>query len=440
MYHTIVIGGGASGLTSAIGLASAGKKILLIEKESLGGECTWSGCIPSKSFIASSNFAKNLTEALELTRKNIHTVGDSEVPHISKFENISLIHGEAKFLDKNTISVNNSIYKGKYIVISTGSSPIIPKIKGLEKINFLTNQNFFYEDKDYKSIIILGAGVISLELALPLRKLGVEVTILERADTFLPMMEEEVRIFYLKKLKEMNISLVLNCSSIEVDKLNDKIEVKTNNGIFLSDRFLISTGRKANIDSLNLDKAQIIYDKKGIIVDKYLRTNIKNIFAIGDVSSPLKFSHIAGYQGEIVVRNILFPYLLKKGDYSFIPWTIFGDTEISKVGLSENDAKKRYKKTYIYTLDGNNDRSLTTFEKDFFLKVICDNKFNIVGVTCIGKRSGEILGLLQMMIGNKIKFYKGINSVQAYPTYSYFIRNLCKKAYIDYIKSFFFLS
>ena len=435
-YHTIVIGGGAGGLTTSIGLASAGKKVLLIEKDHLGGECTWGGCIPSKSFISASKTVSTLTEALEMTSKNVHTIGDNELPHISSFKNIDFIRGEGTFVDKNTILVNGQKYIGKYIVISTGSSPFIPDIKGLEKVKYLANHNFFYEKSDYKKIILIGAGAISLELAFPLKRLNIEVTILEKSNTFLPTLEAETRNFYLNRLKETGINLVLNCTSIEVENLGNNVLVKTNNGEFLSEKIFISAGRTPNIQNLNLNKAGIKYDIKGIFVDNFMRTSTKNIFAIGDIASSFKFSHVAGHQGEVVVRNILFPFILKKMDYSFIPWTIFGDIEVSKIGLDEIEARKKYKRIHTYSLDLNNERSLITFEKAFFLKIICDSKFNIVGATCIGERAGEIIGFLQLMIGNKIKFYKVMNSVQAYPTYTYYIRNLAKKAYVDYLKSF----
>ncbi|MGL6025255.1 MAG: dihydrolipoyl dehydrogenase family protein [Cetobacterium sp.] len=441
MYNTIIIGGGAGGLTVSIGLASAGKKVLLIERDQLGGECTWGGCIPSKSFISAAKESLDLREALDKVIENVHKVGDAELPYISKFKNIDYIKGEGFFIDKNTVSVNGKLYSGKYIVISTGSLPYIPDIKGLEDVKYLTNQDFFYNKDNYKSIVMLGAGVISLELAFPLKKLGIDVTIVERSEVFLPMMEDEVRKFYIEKLKSAKIKLVLNCTSIEVEKRSlendeDSITIKTNNGNFTTEKIFLSAGRVANINDLKLDNVNINYNSRGVIVDKYMKTSIKNIFAIGDVASDLKFSHVAGYQGEIVVRNILFPYLLKKIDYSYIPSTLFGDVEVSKVGLSEESAKQKYKKIYVYSLDKENDRSIIAFEKNFLLKVICDNKFNIVGVTCIGERAGEIVGILQIMIGNKIKFYKGINSIQAYPTYAYYIRNLSKKAYVDYLKSF----
>ncbi|MGL4947634.1 MAG: FAD-dependent oxidoreductase, partial [Cetobacterium sp.] len=211
MYNTIVIGGGAGGLTVSIGLASAGKKVLLVEKDKLGGECTWGGCIPSKSFITVARTSSNLEEALEKVVSNVHKIGDKELPHISKIKNLEYVNGEASFIDKNTVSVNGKLYRAKFIVISTGSLPFIPEIKGLKDIQYLTNQNFFYTNERYKSIVMLGAGIISLELAFPLRKLGVDITILEKTDLFLPMMDKEVREFYIDRLKIAGVKLILGC-------------------------------------------------------------------------------------------------------------------------------------------------------------------------------------------------------------------------------------
>ncbi|MGL5960631.1 MAG: dihydrolipoyl dehydrogenase family protein [Cetobacterium sp.] len=436
MYNTIVIGGGAGGLTVSIGLASAGKKVLLVEKDKLGGECTWGGCIPSKSFITVARTSSNLEEALEKVVSNVHKIGDKELPHISKIKNLEYVNGEASFIDKNTVSVNGKLYRAKFIVISTGSLPFIPEIKGLKDIQYLTNQNFFYTNERYKSIVMLGAGIISLELAFPLRKLGVDITILEKTDLFLPMMDKEVREFYIDRLKIAGVKLILGCEVEEFVKTENEILIKTSKGEFKSEKVFVAIGRKPNLENLNLDKIGLNYSEKGIVVDKYMRTSINNIFGIGDVVSQFKFSHVAGYHGEIVVRNILFSYFLKRTDLEYIPSTIFGDIEVSRVGLTEEEARKKFKRIYVYKIDENNDRSIIAFEDSFLLKVICDRKFNIIGVTCIGERAGEIVGFLQNMINNKMKFYKVMKSIQAYPTYCYYIRNLAKISYIDYLKSY----
>ncbi|MGL5982648.1 MAG: FAD-dependent oxidoreductase, partial [Cetobacterium sp.] len=290
MYNTIVIGGGAGGLTVSIGLASAGKKVLLVEKDKLGGECTWGGCIPSKSFITVARTSSNLEEALEKVVSNVHKIGDKELPHISKIKNLEYVNGEASFIDKNTVSVNGKLYRAKFIVISTGSLPFIPEIKGLKDIQYLTNQNFFYTNERYKSIVMLGAGIISLELAFPLRKLGVDITILEKTDLFLPMMDKEVREFYIDRLKIAGVKLILGCEVEEFVKTENEILIKTSKGEFKSEKVFVAIGRKPNLENLNLDKIGLNYSEKGIVVDKHMRTSINNIFGIGDVVSQFKFS------------------------------------------------------------------------------------------------------------------------------------------------------
>lgn len=434
-YDCIVIGSGAGGLTVAFGLAGVGKKILLVEKSNVGGECTWSGCVPSKAFINYSKQGIKIEEALENVRGIINKIAEKESPEILKEKGIDYVKGFAKFINEESIEVNEKTYTGKNIVIATGSSPFIPPIKGLEKIEYLTNSNFFVQKNIPEKLAMIGGGVISLELSFALKRFGIDISIYERGERLVPMEDEEISDFYKKKLENNGIKLYLNCGDIEIDKTEDKILIKMEESALSYDKIFLSTGRMANVDGLDLEKAGINYSKKGIQVNENLLTSNKNIYAIGDVVGPYRFSHIAGYNGEIVVRNILFPYIKKKINYSSIPWTIFTNPEFSRMGLNEKEAKERNEKLNIYTLTGeNNERSIIALEKDFYLKVICDRRFKIIGAYCIGERAGEIIGILQLMNAENLKFYKLMNSIQAYPTYGDSLRKLSKLAYVDFLK------
>ena len=438
-YDVIVLGAGAGGLTVSLGLAGAGKKVLLIDKNHPGGECTWSGCIPSKSFIHLSQENNNLKTVMEKVRENIKKIASNETPEKLQEHNVKFIQGVATFKSKNSVIVNGEIYVGNKIVIATGSKPFIPKIDGLDKIDFLTNESFFNLDENIKSMIIIGAGVISLELSFPLRRLGVDITILERNDIFLPMEDPEIREFYLKKLEEYNINLVLGVKEISLEKKQEEIVANVNQkNKFTGEKLFLSVGRSPNIKDLILEIPAVEYTPQGIVVNSFMQTTNKNIYAIGDVVGPYRFSHMAGYHGEIVVRNILFPYIKKSANYSSVPWTIFSEPEFSRMGLSEEQCKKDNLETKIYILVADdNDRSIISYEKDFYLKVICDEKWNILGACSYGQRAGEIISMLQILKSNKKKFYKLMDSLMAYPTYGDSLRKLAKQAYRDYLKSIF---
>ncbi|SJZ77931.1 Pyruvate/2-oxoglutarate dehydrogenase complex, dihydrolipoamide dehydrogenase (E3) component [Cetobacterium ceti] len=436
IYDSIIIGGGAGGLTVAIGLAKAKKTVLLVEKRNLGGECTWSGCIPSKAFInlVKNNHKKEII--LSEINQIIEKVYKHEDPEILQNLGIDLEFGEAKFYSDNEISVNNKIYTGKNIVIATGSSPYIPNIEGLDNIDYLTNENFFKLKKFPNSLTFIGGGVISLELAIPLKKLGLDINILEIGDTFLPNEDEEISEFYKNKLKNLNINLYLNCGKISLNKQGDFILIKTSNltSDILTEKLFISAGRKPNLENLDLEKANILYDSTSIKVNNFLQTSNSNIYAIGDVINIYKFSHMAGYQGEIVLRNILFPFIKKSVNYKSIPWTIFMEPEFSRIGYNKKDFLKQSIAFKEYSiLNEECDRSIISLEEKFNLKVFCDVKGYILGSYCIGDRAGEIISLLQFIKSENIPFYKLIDSIQSYPTYGYILRNLAKQAYIDHI-------
>lgn len=437
-YDCIVIGSGAAGLTVSFGLKAAGKKVLLIEKDEPGGECTWNGCIPSKSFISYSKKETNLKIALEKVREKILEVAKTEDPDIIVKKGIDYIKGKAIFVSKTEVDVAGKVYKGKNIVIATGSRPFIPKIKGLEKVEFLTNENFFKQTVNFKSIIMIGGGVISLELSFALKRLGVDVTILELGKKFLPIEDPEIGEFYKKRLIQEGIKLVLDCGEIKIEKINDMVVTKCSKDEYQAEKLFLSVGRVPNLEGLNLEKIGVDFDKKGILANEYLQTTVKEIYAVGDVVGPYRFSHIAGYHGETVVRNIIFPYIKKKIDYKNISWATFSDPEFARVGINEEEAKSKGLDIRVYTLlENENDRSVVSLEKKFYLKVICDKKFNILGASCIGERAGEIINIIQILKSQNIKFYKMVNSIQAYPTYGDSVRKLAKKAYGDYLRKIF---
>ncbi|MGL4533498.1 MAG: dihydrolipoyl dehydrogenase family protein [Fusobacteriaceae bacterium] len=432
-YDVLVIGGGAAGLTVAIGATSGKKRVAIIENKKTGGECTWSGCVPSKTFISLVNkgYKGDVLEEVDRVRRQIYSHEDNET---LKKMGIDVIEGVGEFTDINKVTVNGKEYEGEQIVIATGSSPNIPKIPGLDKVNYLTNESFFEQKNFSKSIIFIGGGVISLELAFPLKKIGVDVTIFEIGETLFPKEDPEIGEYYQEKLKSEGIKLILNAKKFEVLKSEEGVTVKSDKTLegITAEKLFISTGRVPNTEGLNLEMAGVAYDKKGIEVDKYMRTTNKHIYAAGDVVGPYRFSHMAGYQGEIIVRNILFPLIKKSISYDSIPWTIFTDPEFSKMGISETEAIMNTGEIRVYKMDASeNDRSILTGESGFYLKVIVDKNFQILGSSCIGNRSGEIISMLQLMKSENIPFYKISDSIQAYPTYGYTLRKLGKKAYID---------
>ncbi|MGL4561302.1 MAG: dihydrolipoyl dehydrogenase family protein [Brevinema sp.] len=436
-YDVIVIGGGSGGLTCAIGAAKLGAKTLLVERRKLGGECTWSGCIPSKAFI---QYSKKQLENKDMIFKFIQNISQEvyhyETPEVVKSHGVTFIEGEASFYDKYHIKVSNTLYYGKKIVIATGSSPFIPQIKGFDEKFILTNESFFLQDKLPKSTAFIGGGFISVELAIPLARLGVKVTIFDTQSEILPMVEPQIRETIKRKIKKYHIDLHINTSVTELisDHHQTTVHFTSNNQSeqINAEKVFFAVGRTPNIQNLSLENANVTYTSRGIPVNDYLQTSQKHIFALGDVASPMKFSHVAGVQGEIFVNNLISPFK-KKYHPGIIPYVIFTDPESGQIGLTQAEAEKKYNKESLHIYEyfqQDSDRAIISLEEDFYLKIMT-HKGMIVGATCISEKAGEILNLLQWFYASKIPFRKFASAIQAYPTYGDLLRKISKKIMIN---------
>lgn len=436
-YDVIVIGGGAGGLTCSIGAAKIGKKTLLVERRKIGGECTWCGCVPSKAFIQSSkSHFENKDDIFKIVRNASEQVYLHETPEVVRSFGVDVVLGEASFQDSHNIKVDNQVYYGKKIIICTGTSPFIPEIKGLSKENILTNDNFFEQNKLPKSVVFIGSGVISLELSIPLARLGVKVSILNRSADILKISEDYVRTKMKETLKEYNIDLFTNAKIKEIKSENGESAIyftQDDKECSISmEKAFVTSGRAPNIGALNLEKAGVKYERSGIIVDDYLCTSQPHIFALGDVVGPFRFSHVAGTQGETIVRNLILPFFPKKYKQMVIPYVIFTDPEYAKVGLLEREARETFGDNIkIYEVfQKDSERAIIALESKFYLKIIT-HKGLIVGATVLSMKGGEIANTLQWLYATKTPFRKFASVIQAYPTYGDLLRKLAKRAMID---------
>jgi pyruvate/2-oxoglutarate dehydrogenase complex dihydrolipoamide dehydrogenase (E3) component len=444
-FDLIVIGAGAGGLTSAITARGFGKSVLLIEKEKTGGECTWSGCVPSKALI---NIAKDIHSAKKYcdfkvdTKKIMNDVNSviaevysHETPEILENQGINFLHGEAKFTDASTVKVGENIFIGKSIIIATGSSPFVPPIPGINDVDYLTNESIFRLEELPDSMIILGGGAIGVEMAQALNRVGVEIHLVEMLDNILFREDQDMANILRKKLIKEGVNIHINTKAIEVKNDNGKIVLTTEkNGIIenlTGESILVAVGRKPNTESLSLEKAGIEYNRKGIEVDKHLQTTTHNIYAVGDITGPYQFSHMANYQGIIAVQNALTP-LKKSIDYTHISWCTFTQPELASAGLNEEEARKKYDDIHVYNLDRDDlDRAKTKKEDIFKVKIICDNKKHILGAQILADRAGDLICEIQAIKTNGLSLDKLSGVIHPYPTYAEAFNKLGKRAYID---------
>lgn len=440
-YDLVVIGGGSAGLTAAAFHGELGRKVALIERERIGGDCTWTGCVPSKALLKVAKVAHSIRTAehygihVEAPKVNmavvrqrvqdaIQEVYQHETPNEVAKRGVEVVLGEATFLDAHTIEVNGQPIQSKKFIIATGGRAAIPPIPGLDSVPFKTNHDIFNQEQLPEHLIIIGAGPIGMEMGQAHARLGAKVTII--GAEIMPRDEPEV-VETLKHVFETEGIDIMQASVSSIQGHDNDIIVTLDNGNDVrGDMLLIAVGRVPNVEKLNLEKAGVTYTRQGIAVNPYLQTNIPHIYAIGDVTTGPKFTHYAGFQGAIAGRNALLPFAKANGHSSTLPWVTFTDPEIAHVGMTESEARQRYgdaiKVLMMSTAEG--DRTVVEQDMDGFIKLVYRGRGDLLGATVVADRAGEMLLEYQLIIQNQIPLRKMVGTIHAYPTYS----DVAKKA------------
>lgn len=435
-----ILGGGAAGLTIASGAAQLGAKALLVEKEKeLGGDCLHFGCVPSKTLIRTAHVyhlmktAKDFglpemkvppvdfKEVAARIRSVISTIQehDSEERFCSLGARVEF--GEPAFIDDHSIRLNGHTYSAKNWVIATGSSPGIPPVEGLDKTPFLTNKEIFSLEYLPSSMIILGAGPIATEMAQAFSRLGSKVFVVQRSGQILSKEDKDLADEVMGVLGSEGVEFYLNATIIRALERGEKREVLIKDGdareiSLRAEKILVALGRKPNIEGLGLEHIGVELNKKGVKVDNRLRTNIKHIYAAGDVTGAYQFTHAAGYEGGIVISNAIF-HLPRKVDYTFLPWCTYTDPELASIGMNEKAATAAGIKYSVWTeAFKDNDRSLAEGEKIGKIKMILDKDEKPLGVQILGPRAGELLNEWVAVLNGKVKLSSLASAVHPYPT------------------------
>lgn len=433
-----VIGAGSGGLSVAAGAAQMGARTVLIERGEMGGDCLNTGCVPSKALIAAARRAYVMRESeafgiepteprIDFAKVNAHVKGviAAIAPNdsVARFEGlgVTVLKEHARFRDGRTVIAGNREIHARRFVIATGSHPAIPPIAGLDTVPFLTNETIFEQTTRPDHLIVIGGGPIGMEMAQAHRRLGCKVTVIEAAKV-LAKDDPELTALIIDRLILEGVEILEGVKVEEVSGAAGRISVRIADAsgarAIEGTHLLVATGRKPNIDELDLDKAGVATDAHGIKVDDQLRTANKRIFAIGDVIGGMQFTHVANYHAGIVIRNALFR-LPAKADYGSIPYVTYTDPELAHVGETEAEARARHMKINVLRWHlAENDRAQATRETDGVIKVISDIHGRVLGCTIVAPHAGELIMPWVLAKAQSLKLSAMAGIVAPYPTLS----------------------
>jgi len=439
-FDMLVIGGGTAGLTAAGMSAVLGAKTLLVSDSPLGGDCTWQGCIPSKSLLKAAKVAHEMRSASKYGLRacdpthdwaqimgRVHSIRDhiyreADAPPNMEKLGVEVLPAHARFIDSNAVELTDPrtqakrVVSSRFFVIATGSRPRNPKIDGIDCVPVLTNENLFELKEQPKRLLILGAGPIGIEMAQAFRRLGSQVIVNDRGNRILGRDDAELAGFLEQSLRREGIDFKLGS---EVEKIEPGWAYFKGGERISFDAVLAAVGRRPNTDSLHLAAAGVEADDKGIHVDKRCRTTRKHIFACGDVTGKYLFTHMAEHSAKVAVMNAIlhFPSRVDEGR---VPWCTFTDPELAHVGLSEEDLRKRGERFSVYRFPFSKlDRALTESESDGLVKVSANEQGKILGASILGANAGEMIAEYALAMKVNAKLSRISATIHAYPTYAY---------------------
>lgn len=448
-----VIGAGSAGLSVAAAAAAFGVEVVLIEKGLMGGDCLNYGCVPSKALLAAAKAAHGTQKAaafgINVSQKDINfdqandhvrKVIAAIEPHDSqeRFEGlgVTVLRGEAKFVDADTVLFGETSIKARRFVIATGSSAMIPPIKGLDQTPYLTNESLFDLRELPEHLVIIGGGPIGLEMAQAHHRLGAKVTVLE-AQKALAKDDPELAGIVLENLRAEGVEILEETVVEEVsgDEASVVVTGKTKEGAITkvdASKLLVAAGRTPNVEGLGLEVAGVNFDRKGVKVDQGLRTSNRKIYAIGDVAGGLQFTHVAGYQAGLAIRSILFRLPIKMSNDA-VPWVTYTSPELGHIGLSEEEARTHHgDKVKVLTAEyAGNDRAQAEASTIGKLKLIAGPGGKLLGADIVGAQAGEILNLLSLAISKKMAMKDLAGFIAPYPTMGELVRRAAISYYAD---------
>ncbi|NBC28135.1 MAG: FAD-dependent oxidoreductase [Bacteroidetes bacterium] len=457
-FDALVIGGGAAGLTTAGVAANFGAKTMMIEMERLGGDCTWTGCVPSKTLLKAASVMHNAKKAekyglstgevdldpqkvmrhVDKVRREVYE--DADDPQIFEDMGIEIVNGKASFVDEHTLKITDREglqreVSGKYIFVCTGAKAFVPPIKGVDTVDYLTNESLFEIDDMPEKLIIVGGGPIGSEMSQAFARLGTEVHVVDMAPGILTNDDPELTSILKERLEEEGVHYHLNSGVKEISKSSEGVAVTIdrdgNESVLQANRVLLATGRRANIKSLDLEAAGVEYGKAGITVDDKCRTNKRHIYAIGDVTGRYQFTHMSEHMAKVATSNALIKVPMKI-DKDHVPWVTYTEPELGHIGATEKELTESGTSFEVYKFPFSKiDRAITDGQTTGMIKVYAKKwSGKILGASVLGAHAGEMISQYALAMRNGVSLRDFSDTIHPYPSYGLGARRAADQWYI----------
>ena len=439
-YDLLIVGMGSGGLVAARFAAKLDLRVGAIERHRIGGDCLWTGCVPSKALLASAKVAHHMRSADRFGMRAVEpevdgrgvwdrikaiqgeiAAAEDSAEHLEAL-GVEVIQGSARMTGPHTVAVDGVELEARYILLATGSRPAVPDLPGIEAAGFLTSETIFELDEPPESAVIIGGGPIAVEMAQALQRLGKDVTVLQRQGRILTRDEPGLVAKLTHVLTQEGVSLGLN---VETERVSFEGGSKTVHGTeagvarsWTAEELIVAAGRRPNVEDLGLDGVGVANGRRGIDVDRRMRTTVRSIYAAGDVAGRFAFTHSAGYEGAQAIRDMFFPGSCKLTE--LVPWCTFTDPELAHAGLTSAEAIELHGadkvKTHVAEL-ADSDRARADGATEGAISIVTA-KGRIVGAHVLSPAAGETIHELALAVDEKIKLNDLASLIHVYPTIS----------------------
>jgi len=438
-FDVIVIGGGTAGLVTASGCARLGRRVAMIERDALGGDCLWTGCVPTKALVASAKLAHQMRHAsafglepvaprinpkaiMDSMREQRRIISRHDDPEKFRKLGIDVIEGQARLVSAGDVEVGDRRLHAKDVVVATGARTAVPPVEGLEESGFLDHVSFLNRDDIPASILILGGGYIGIEFAQIFARFGSRVTVVEMLDEIINKEDDDViaRVRQILDAEGIDLFTGWAVKSVRNDGVKKHVRIATKDGesreIAVDDVF-VASGRRGNTENLGLEEAGVKVERSWIVTDRFLQTSVPRIWACGDVHGGLQFTHVAAYEAVKLVRNMLFPGK-SAVDYTHVPWALYTDPEAAHIGMTETQAREAHGddvKTYTVEM-ADVDRAVVDRTPAGLIKLVCDAKGHILGAHALCSNASTVIEEVVLARRKGMKVSDLAQRISSYPS------------------------